>query len=101
MSATISSRHVGMVLMAFQISFASASDLAVPTKCSLPSFSCALPSNLPLAVWMAHAYVSLKPILTSRFFRPGASDIPDGEFLSRASTCRLRDDGEAVTLGTD
>src|SRR5688500_10279708 len=62
MSATTSSFHVGMVLIAVQISFFSASVATVPLKCSLPSRSSALPWNLPLAVWIACAYVSLKPI---------------------------------------
>ena len=42
-----------MVLIAFQISFFSASVATVPLKCSLPSCSSALPWNLPFAVWMA------------------------------------------------
>jgi hypothetical protein len=43
MSATMSFCHVGMVLIAVQISFFSASVATVPLKYSLPSRSSALP----------------------------------------------------------
>src|SRR5689334_2363480 len=43
MSATMSSRQSGMVLMSFQISFLMSSEATVPLKKSFPSFSSALP----------------------------------------------------------
>ena len=54
--------HVGMVLIALQISFFSASVATVPFQWSFPSRSSALPWNLPFAVWIAYTYVSLKPM---------------------------------------
>jgi hypothetical protein len=42
--------HVGIVLIAFQISFFSASVATVPFQWSFPSRSSAPPLNLPLAV---------------------------------------------------
>src|SRR5262245_37823373 len=66
MSATMSCCQLGIVLIAFQISFFSASVATVPLKCSLPSRSSALPLNLPLAVAIAYAYVSLNPMMSLR-----------------------------------
>jgi hypothetical protein len=50
MSATTSFCQVGIVLIAFQISFFSASVATVPLKYSLPSRSSALPWNFPFDV---------------------------------------------------
>src|SRR5687768_12671665 len=69
MSATMSLRHSGMVLMAFHTSFLSSSVFTVPTKWSLPSFSCALPSNRPFAVEMAYAYLSRSPMIGVLLFQ--------------------------------
>ena len=83
MSATMSFSHVGMVLIAFQISFFSASVATVPLKWSLPSCSSALPWNLPLAVWMAYAYVSLKPMCVLQFAEISVTPIDDLAATSR------------------
>src|SRR5688572_19534731 len=105
MSATTSSRQLGIVLMAFQISFISASVFTLPLKCSLPPRSSALPSNFPLAVDMACAYVSLKPIPDLRTagtskrdtrLRAGASA---RQASAQPSPRQLADEGNPVTAG--
>src|SRR6187399_257717 len=59
-SAATSACQVGMVLIAAQISFFSASVATVPFMRNLPSLSSMVPWNFPSATFCAHAYLPFK-----------------------------------------
>src|SRR5918993_5226201 len=94
--------QLGTDFKAFQIWFLASSDVTLPWKTSLPSFSSADPCiPTDLAAWMAAAYVSRKLIATTPLqrirrgnstwsacqARPGEAAVEDGEAYDAPPTC--------------